>query len=168
MEANGFNIVDIPLFEWDLADSAYHAIIMAPVDAWWEDIDVLREDCEPMNWQYIPNMRCNHQFWDLLKEISEQSAGHHIPSQAPSCLLYNICNGIAQTLAHVEEDIEDIEADIEVTTQSLLQLLSQAPEESMLTLAEIRSRLGRDEDGFWAERFQELDEIIAQGNAVDA
>ncbi|KIJ63238.1 hypothetical protein HYDPIDRAFT_29501 [Hydnomerulius pinastri MD-312] len=168
MEAEGFDIADIPPFEWDLADSAYCAIVMAPADAWWEDLHVLREDRELMNWQYMPNMRRNHQFWDLLKEISEQSVGHNIPSQVLLCVLYNIRNGVTQTLAHVDEDIENIEADIEATTQSLSQLLSQALEESMSTVAEIRSWLGQDEDGFWAERFRELDEIIAQGNAADA
>ncbi|KIJ65329.1 hypothetical protein HYDPIDRAFT_28039 [Hydnomerulius pinastri MD-312] len=44
MEAEGFDIADIPPFEWDPANSAYRAIVMAPADAWWEDLHVLRED----------------------------------------------------------------------------------------------------------------------------
>jgi hypothetical protein len=61
MEANEFNLQDIPPFEGDPANSHYRAIVMAPVDAWWEDLDALSEDPEPMDWQYIPNMNRNHQ-----------------------------------------------------------------------------------------------------------
>ncbi|KAF8834189.1 hypothetical protein BDN67DRAFT_1016755 [Paxillus ammoniavirescens] len=168
MEADGFNLEDIPPFEGDPADSHYHTIVMVPVDAWWEDLNALSEDPEPMNWEYIPNMNCNHQFWDILKEFSERSTGHDIPHQSPSRLLYNIRNGVSQTLGYLTQDINGIQADIEATTKSLSRLLSRTPEGAMATLAEIRSQLGRGDDGFWAERFQEMDEIIARGNTGNA
>ncbi|KAF8834442.1 hypothetical protein BDN67DRAFT_1016504 [Paxillus ammoniavirescens] len=142
MEANGFNLQDILPFEGDPADSHYCAIVMAPVDAWWEDLDALSEDPEPMNWEYIPNMNRNHQFWDILKEFSEHSSGHDIPHQSPSWLLYNIHNGVSQTLGYLTQDINGIQADIEATTKLLSCLLSRTPEGAMATLAEIRSQLG--------------------------
>jgi hypothetical protein len=58
---DGFNINDIPPFEWDSTDLTFHAIVAAPSDAWWEDLDALREDPDPMNWEYIPNMKGNNQ-----------------------------------------------------------------------------------------------------------
>jgi hypothetical protein len=61
MEADGFNIDDIPPFEWDSTDLTFRAIVAAPSDAWWEDLDALREDPDPMNWEYIPNMKGNNQ-----------------------------------------------------------------------------------------------------------
>jgi hypothetical protein len=61
MEADGFNMDDIPPFEWDLTDLTFRAIVVAPSDAWWEDLDALREDPDPMNWEYIPNMKGNNQ-----------------------------------------------------------------------------------------------------------
>ncbi|KIK72520.1 hypothetical protein PAXRUDRAFT_61004, partial [Paxillus rubicundulus Ve08.2h10] len=125
MEADGFKLEDIPPFEGDLAESHYRAIIMAPVDAWWEDLDALSEDPEPTNWEYIPNVNCNHQFWDILKEFSERSAGHDIPHQSPSRLLYNIRNGVSQSLGYLTQDINGIQADIEATTKSLSRLLSR-------------------------------------------
>ena len=61
MEADGFNIDNIPPFEWDSTDLTFRAIVAAPSDAWWEDLDALREDPDPMNWEYIPNMKGNNQ-----------------------------------------------------------------------------------------------------------
>lgn len=61
MEADGFNIDDIPPFEWDSTDLTFRAIVAAPSDAWWEDLNALREDPDPMNWEYIPNMKGNNQ-----------------------------------------------------------------------------------------------------------
>jgi hypothetical protein len=81
--------------------------------------------------------------------------------------LYNIRNGIGQTLGYLTQDINGIQADIEATTKSLSRLLSRMPEGAMATLAAIRSQLGRGDDGFWAERFREMDEIIARGNTGD-
>ncbi|KIJ08741.1 hypothetical protein PAXINDRAFT_18133 [Paxillus involutus ATCC 200175] len=167
MEADGFNIDDIPPFEWDLTDLTFHAIVAAPSDAWWEDLDVLREDPDPMNWEYIPNIKGNNQFWEALKEYSEEAAGQNIPSQLLSRLLHNIHNSIARSINTLGDDINTIQADIEVTTRSLSRLLSRAPEDSMATLAEIRSRLGQGEDRFWARRFEEMDTIIAKGSVAD-
>ncbi|KIK71850.1 hypothetical protein PAXRUDRAFT_22737 [Paxillus rubicundulus Ve08.2h10] len=118
MEANRFKLKDIPPFEGDPAESHYCAIVMAPVDAWWEDLDALSEDPEPTNWEYIPN------FWDILKEFSERSTGHDIPHQSLSRLLYNIHNSVSQTLGYLTQDINGIQADIEATTKSLSRLLS--------------------------------------------
>ncbi|KIK75852.1 hypothetical protein PAXRUDRAFT_88758, partial [Paxillus rubicundulus Ve08.2h10] len=153
MEADRFKLKDIPPFKGDPAESHYHTITIAPVDAWWEDLNVLSKDPKPMDWEYIPNVNCNHQFWDILKEFSQHSASHDIPHQSPSWLLYNIHNGISQSLGYLTQDINGIQADIEATTKSLSRLLSQTPEGAMATLTEIRSQLGRGDDGFWAERF---------------
>ncbi|KAF8834619.1 hypothetical protein BDN67DRAFT_1016308 [Paxillus ammoniavirescens] len=124
MEVDGFNLQDILPFKGDPANSHYRAIIMVPVDAWWEDLNALSEDPEPMNWEYIPNMNCNHQFWEILKEFSECSASHDIPHQSLLRLLYNIHNGIGQSLGYLTQDINAIQADIEATTKSLSRLLS--------------------------------------------
>ncbi|KIK75296.1 hypothetical protein PAXRUDRAFT_19118 [Paxillus rubicundulus Ve08.2h10] len=142
-------------------------ITQLQVDAWWEDLNALRKDPEPMDWEYIQNKNHNHQFWDILKEFSERSTSHDIPHQSPSWLLYNIRNSISQSLGHLTQDINGIQADIEATTKSLSRLLSQMLEGAMATLTEIRSQLGRGNDGFWAERFREMDEIIARGNTAD-
>ncbi|KIK78423.1 hypothetical protein PAXRUDRAFT_164076, partial [Paxillus rubicundulus Ve08.2h10] len=167
MEANGFKLEDILPFKGDPAESHYRAIVIVPVDAWWEDLDALSKDPEPMDWEYIPNVNHNHQFWDILKEFSERSAGHDIPHQSPSRLLYNIRNGVSQRLGYITQDINGIQADIEATTKLLSHLLSRMPEGAMATLTEIRSQSGQGDDGFWAERFQEMDEIIAGGNTGD-
>ncbi|KIJ09834.1 hypothetical protein PAXINDRAFT_17091 [Paxillus involutus ATCC 200175] len=163
MEADGFNIDDIPPFKWDSTNLTFRAIVTALSDAWWEDLDALREDPDPMNWEYIPNMKGNNQFWEALKEYSEEATGQNIPSQSPLRLLHNIHNSINA----LGDDINTIQADIEVTTRSLSRLLSRAPEDSMVTLAEIRSRLGQGEDRFWARQFEEMDTIIAKGSVAD-
>ncbi|KIK76538.1 hypothetical protein PAXRUDRAFT_18135 [Paxillus rubicundulus Ve08.2h10] len=124
MEADEFKLEDIPPFEGDLAKSHYRAIAIAPVDAWWEDLDALSKDPKPMDWEYIPNVHRNHQFWDILKEFSQRSASHDIPHQLPLRLLYNICNGVGQSLGYLTQDINSIQADIEATTKSLSRLLS--------------------------------------------
>ncbi|KIK73048.1 hypothetical protein PAXRUDRAFT_179369 [Paxillus rubicundulus Ve08.2h10] len=61
MEADGFKLEDILPFKGDLAESHYHAITIAPVDAWWEDLDTLSKDPKPMDWEYIPNVHRSHQ-----------------------------------------------------------------------------------------------------------
>ncbi|KIK73633.1 hypothetical protein PAXRUDRAFT_20654 [Paxillus rubicundulus Ve08.2h10] len=124
MEADGFKLEDIPPFKGDLAESHYRAIAIAPVDAWWEDLNALSKDPKPTDWEYIPNVHRNHQFWDILKEFSQRSAGHDIPHQSLSQLLYNIRNSISQSLGYLTQDINSIQADIEATTKSLSHLLS--------------------------------------------
>ncbi|KIJ05478.1 hypothetical protein PAXINDRAFT_21275 [Paxillus involutus ATCC 200175] len=85
-------LLDIPPFEWDLTDLTFHAIVVALLDACGEDLDVLREDPDPMNWEYIPNMKGNN--GEALKEHSEEATGQNIPSQSLLHLLHNIHNSI--------------------------------------------------------------------------
>ncbi|KAF9226530.1 hypothetical protein BS17DRAFT_764774 [Gyrodon lividus] len=144
MEADSFNLEEISGVNAEAMHSAFHAIVMVPVDRWWLDAALLELDPNATHWEYMPNLHQNDTLWCIIQGICQQSS-----------------------LLSVEGDIRVIQADIATTSELLAGLLANAPSVTLSTLEELKHMIVKHGDIFGSEHLSELAQLLVQHYVED-